>query len=200
MGRASLSIRRLDVPIYPRRGVSFDLRYAQSLAVLGEYRLFRTLSTEGVLARGILGPLSVSASWRAASDFSVMADDATAAPPYHKPELSDRRLFPGPLTMSERIGSHVAGLGLEAALALDDLSRTVGLPCFGTFQAAAGAALQDRAEASDAVNRVHCNVAVGLGTRAGDGFGASLRAGLAIGSDGSLAPFLALDLGSIGYR
>ena len=45
-----------------------------------------------------------------------------------KPTLEDRRMFPGPLTMEEKVGSHVAAAGLEMKHLLNWKAQGISLP------------------------------------------------------------------------
>jgi len=96
MGHALLSIRSFDSPVFPTQGISAKLRYDQSLSGAGTSRIFRTLATEGVYVPPFKIPLSFTVYWRGGTDFSEYADDSTAAPLSYKPNLKDRHFSRDP--------------------------------------------------------------------------------------------------------
>ena len=199
MGHAFSSIRRFDSPVFPTEGVSISLQYDQSLSEAGTARIFRTLMAEGVYIPPLNIPFSFTVWGKAGSDFSEYADDSTAAPLSYKPDLANRHFFPGPLEFSERIGSHIAGVGGEIKFQLGWASRTIGFPSFLLLQTAAGTVLQDISEIDRTPEFTHWEAAIGAGTRLNDAFGASLRVGVLRGFEGDPRSFFAIDLGSIGY-
>lgn len=199
MGHAFFSIRRFDSPVFPTRGISTKLRYDQSLSGGGTSRIFRTLTTEGVYVPSFNIPFSLTIHWKGGSDFSEYADDPTAAPLSYKPDLMDRHLFPGPLEVVERVGSHIAGLGGEIKFQLNWASRAIGIPSFLLFQTATGMVLQDMADIDAVSKSILWDAALGIGARVNDGFGISFRVGVHSGFVRGLRPFVAFDMGSIGY-
>jgi len=199
MGHALFSIHRFDSPVLPTKGASIRLRYDQSLSEAGTARIFRTLVSEGLYIPSLHIPFSFAVWGKVGSDFSEYADDSTAAPLPYKPDLANRHFFPGPLEVSERIGSHIAGLGGEIKFQLNWASRAIGFPSFLLVQTAAGAVLQDSSEINQVSDLTHWDAALGIGARLNDGFGVSFRLGVLRGFDGDLRSFIAFDLGSIGY-
>jgi len=199
MAHVLFSLRQFDSPVFPLDGLSIQLRYDQSIADAGSGRSFRTIETEGQIIRQLGLPLSLTAWWKAGSDFSLTGDSDSAAPLYHKPDLANRQFFPGPLELNERLGSHVAGIGTEIKFQLNKASSTVSFPSFFLLQAAAGTAMQDATDINQFSGFINLNTALGIGVRINDGFGASLRFGVTRGFQNEYKLFASLDLGSFGY-
>lgn len=196
---ARLSIRKLDSAIFPMNGFSSTTAFLVSLTELGSERAYRTLQTEGRLYAPLGGPVSAGILWIGGTDFSTGPNDDRTAPAFYKPELSNRRIFPGPLRIDEQIGSHVAGLGLELKYNLNWQSRSVQIPVYILLNAAAGAVIQNPRNVDWTTEVFHWNATVGMGVRLTDALGASVRGGLQRSADTTLTPFVALDLGAIGY-
>ncbi|HAE21004.1 MAG TPA: hypothetical protein DCG47_01600 [Spirochaetaceae bacterium] len=199
MGHAFFSMRRFDSPVFPTEGVGFKLRYDAALPGAWATRSFHTIKSEGIFIPRVNIPFSFAIWGKAGSDFSAYADGATAAPQSHKLELRNRQFFPGPLKVGESIGSHMAGIGGELQFLLPWASQTIGLPSFLIAQIATGSVLQDLTDIDRISAFSHWNAAIGLGARINDGFGISLRIGVVQGFDNELRPYLALDLGAIGF-
>lgn len=193
---ARFAVRRLDSPVFPMSGFSLAIDYLISSPAFASERSFRTLSTAGSGFLSLDTPFSVAFLWRAGTDFSASSDAWNTAPSYYKPDLADRRLFPGPLAVSERVGSHVAGVGIELK---HRMFRAVGVPAFLLVHAATGVALQDPTDLNGAIEELHWNAALGAGLRLSSAFGISLRGGVYRQSSGDYGPFLAIDVGSMGY-
>lgn len=199
MGHARFSVNAFDSPVFPTRGIGIGIDYSYSIASPGGARFFETVKASGRVVPPLGIPFTLEFAWKLGTDFSRTADDELAAPPYYKPDLADRNLFPGPIKMYERVGSHVAGLGATAKWQLNWASRASGRPAFLLAQAAAGTALQDFADAERIRDYIHWTGALGLGLRINDGFGVSVRAGATRNFAGETKPFLALDIGALGY-
>jgi len=196
---ARLSIRKLDSGIFPVNGFSSTTAFLVSLTGMGSERTYRTLQTEGRLYASPGGPVSAGILWIGGTDFSTGPDDGNVAPAFYKPELSNPRIFPGPLRIDEQIGSHVAGLGLELKYNLNWQSRSVQIPVFILLNAATGAVIQNPRNIDWTTEVFHWNATVGMGVRLTDALGVSVRGGIQRSADSTLTPFVALDLGAIGY-
>jgi NTE family protein len=203
--RLGFSVRNLDSPIFPMDGISNDLRYTLSLRELGSQRAFSTLVWEGSACLSLDSPISMAFLWKAGTDFSKHAEDTISAPYYYKPSLEDRRLFPGPISTDNRIGSHAAAAGIEAELNLKRISRSLTAPVFVIGLVSAGTALRDFSDIADIADLSDLELwnwttAIGLGLRINDGFGISLKGGVAGAAADGVQPFISLDLGALGYR
>ncbi|GAB6089396.1 patatin-like phospholipase family protein [Spirochaeta dissipatitropha] len=200
IGSILLSTYRLDSPVLPTVGYSVQARYDQSFVQSGSAAVFRVLNIEGFILPDLSIPFSFALWAKAGSDFSAQADAAGAAPLYHKPRLSDRQFFPGPLEVQERIGSHIAGIGIELKYQLNDAFRATDFPTFVLLHASQGTVLPDYDDLYKFTDFSHWTTTIGLGTRFNDGFGALFRLGGTYRLDDRFRMFLALDLGSIGNR
>jgi NTE family protein len=189
---------KLDSPVFPMDGIDAHVSFKISLKQLGSERYFQVLEARGSTFLSLHTPFSVAFLWTAGTDFSVSGDDPNAAPPFYKPDLAGRRLFPGPLSANERIGNHVAGLGLEIKNNLNWKSRGITLPVFAIAQVSVGAVIQNPSDTDWNDDVFHGDAALGLGMRVNDGFGASIRIGAHRTMDHQIRPFVAIDLGSIG--
>ena len=199
--KLAFSVRNLDSAIFPMDGISNDLSYSLSLPALASPRFFCTLEWAGSACISLDSPISLAFLWKAGTDFSESAEDTISAPYYYMPSIEDRRLFPGPISTENRVGSHAAAAGLEAKINLKRLSSSVRVPVFVLGLASAGTALRDFsdiAELSD-INLWNWTNALGLGVRINDGLGISIKGGVAgVAADG-IEPFISLDFGAIGY-
>jgi NTE family protein len=199
LSRFGFSAVYLDSPILPVSGFYGTFGFFGSLPALGADRQFMVAETSGRVVPPLDIPFTVELSWNAASDFSERSDDERAAPAFYKPDLADRWLFPGPMRLRERIGSHALGFGATAKYQLNWASRAAGFPAFALAQAASGIVLQDSADVDRSAEFTHWNAAAGLGVRLSDSFGILLRGGVYRGFNEEFAPFFALDVGSFGY-
>jgi NTE family protein len=196
---ASMQMDTLDSPIFPMRGFSSTVDLLVSREALGSEREFTTLKIRGSAVLYRNKPFSGALLWTAGTDFSEGPDDGTEAPLFYQPDLSGRRMFPGPLIVSERIGNYVAGLGIELKHNLNWQNTGIKFPVFILFDTAVGAAVQGPGTIDPEDGVLHWNAALGLGVRISDAFGVAFRAGLQQGRDLSYSPFIALDLGAMGY-
>lgn len=195
-----LSVRKLDSPVFPMDGISAHIGYILSLRQFGSERFFRVLETDGSTFLSLDTPFSVAFLWKGGTDFSTSGDDPNAAPPFYKPSLANRRMFPGPLAAAEEIGNHVAGAALELKHNLNWNSRGITLPVFLIVHASIGAVIQNPS-ATDWKNDVfHGNAAAGIGLRVNDGFGIEFRGGIQRNIESKIIPFIALDFGAIGLQ
>jgi len=193
-----MAIHRLDSPIFPMSGISALVSARLSLTELGSERYFAVMQTQGSTFLSLHTPFSVAFMWKAGTDFSTNASSVKAAPSFYKPDLGDRRMFPGPLLSEEQIGSHVAGIGLEIKNNLNWNSKGITIPVFVIVQAAIGASIRDPAHTNWATDVFHGNATAGLGLRVSDAFGVAFRAGMHRNMNNRYIPFIAIDLGSIG--
>jgi NTE family protein len=196
---ASFSVRRLDSPVFPMDGVYLDVKYLWSLAELGSQRPFRTLETRGNTFLSLGTPFSVALLWKAGTDFSREAGDSSSAPYYFKIDMAERRLFPGTLSTKDRIGSHTAAVGMETKFNLSRLSSSMRVPVFMLALFSTGYTLQNASDFTDLRSFLYWNAAMGAGVRLNDAFGVSLLGGVSRSSAGKIQPFIALDIGAIGY-
>ncbi len=195
----NLEVCRLNAPIFPMDGISARVQYRVSRTEWLSERNFAVLQTSGSTFLSLGTPFSVALLWTAGTDFSTSLTPDNAAPPFYKPDLSNRRLFPAPLTVGERIGSHVAGLGLEIKHQLNWSSRGITVPAFLILNAAAGSVIQDPEHFEWNSGLLHWNAAGGCGIRFSDAFGLAARAGISRNTANQYTPFISLDLGAIGY-
>lgn len=201
---AGFRIRRNDSPVFPTQGVSMSCKALYSLPSIGSDRFFQVYQTEGSASLSLGTPFSVAFLWKGGTDFSVRGDNSTSAPPIYKPSLVSRRMFPGPLSIDEEIGSHALGAGLEIKQNLSWGSRGITLPVFLIAQTTVGTVMQDPSETDWATDRLHGNTAFGLGIRVSDSFGIEVRAGFHtnLKTENNISrktqPFVAFDIGSIG--
>lgn len=200
IGTVFLSAYQLDSPIFPSNGFSIFARYDQSLIRSGSSSVFRILCSEALYIPDFDVPLSFALWGIAGTDFSTTADSTGAAPRQHKPRLSNRQFFPGPLKIEEQIGSHIAGIGTHIKYQLIEASAATGIPFYLLLQASQGTVLPDADNMSRILDFTHWTGSLGLGSRLNDGFGVLLRVGATYSFDGKMHPFIAFDLGSLGNR
>ena len=196
----SFELSLLDSPIFPQKGVHAAAGYQQGIPGIGGSRAFRTFETSGCLVSSIDVPLSLELEWEYGTDFSERGDDDDAAPAYYKPDLANRRMFPGLMDAGERMGGHVLGLSLLGKYQLNWSTRALGLPAFALLHGSAGTALQDLAQAGSFKDYSHATADIGLGLRVNDAFGLMMRVGMARGLDEVPKGFVAIDLGAFGMR
>lgn len=195
---AGIHVNTLDFPVFPMNGLLTNMEYRSSLPTDSSVTRFETLSFDGRAFLSLGTPFAVALLWRGGTDFSSIADSHPAAPTYYQPDLADRQLFPGPLRVSERIGSHVLGTGVEIKGNLNWGARGVQVPIFLLLHGAVGAVIADPDNTNWETDVFHWNAAAGIGTRLGDSFGIEIRGGAQRDRDGEYLPFIALDVGSIG--
>jgi len=196
---AGFSIQRLDSPVFPASGMTASADFLLSSTGMGSERAFRTLEAAGSAFFAPAMPFSVGVIWRAGTDFSGGTDGTETAPPFYKPDLADRRLFPGPLRIDERIGSHVAGAGIELKHNLSWRSRGIQFPVFFLANASVGAVLQNPRTIDWSDELLHWNATAGLALRVSDAFGIAFRCGVQQNTAKAFTPFIAFDLGALGY-
>lgn len=199
---AGFAIDKLDSPIFPMDGVSSDAEYSMALTALGSERTFSTLVWRGSTYASFHSPFAFGLVWKAGTDFSSLVEGANSAPYYYMPSLDDRLLFPGLVAPDGYVGSHVLAAGISATTNLARLSRSIKVPAFLVCQASAGAALRDFSDYDELRSFAGWNWsgAVGLGVRINDGFGVSLKGGVARTAWASVRPFLSFDFGALGVR
>jgi len=186
------------------QGANVSCTALYSLPAIGSERFFQVFTTEGSTSLSLGTPFSVAFLWKGGTDFSVSTNESAAAPPVYKPSLVSRRMFPGPLSIDEEIGSHAFGAGLEIKHNLTWGSRGITLPVFVIAQTTVGTVVQDPSATDWATDRLHGNAAFGLGIRVNDSFGVELRAGVHanLKTENNVSkkaqPFIAFDIGSIG--
>ncbi len=189
--------RKVDHPILPTSGLALAIDYRVSLEELGSGLSFQTLSAKAGLFFPLSEHFSLGIRGAAGTDFSRGSDLAGSAPLYYKPALSDRSMFPAPLTIEETMGSLVAGGGFDLKFKLEKASGIFTIPFYFIATTAAGAAFQDSRSTAAADGRYHANATIGVGVRLDDAFGVYLRGGGNLNSSGSFKPFLAVDMGAI---
>ncbi len=197
----SFEVRRLDSPVFPMQGIDMIFRSTASLPALGSSIPFRVFETEGNTFLSLGTPFSVALIWQGATDFSLDPDAPGAAPAYFKPTVTNRRLFPGPLSIEERKGSHVMTAGMEIKHNLNWNSRGISFPAFFILQGAVGSTIQDleHTKALDMMqNYMYASGSAGAGIRFSDAFGLSLRGGLHFSMEREIRPYITLDVGAIG--
>lgn len=199
VGHVKMAISAFDSPVLPTQGVGLDVTYTASLPGLGASTSFQTLETQGRVVPPVEAPFTLKIAWKAATDFSQGGDDPNSAPPYYKPDLADRNLFPGPMKVLEHLGSHVGGAGLTAKWQINWATRAAGFPAFLVAQVAAGFSLQDLSDSLTIDKYTYWNSTIGFALRINDGFGILARTGIARGFDKDFKPFVSLDIGNLGY-
>ena len=197
---ADIDINRVDSLIFPMNGILASARLLVSRPELGSSRLFSTVETRGSAFVSFSTPLSVAFLWKAGMVFDSKTSEADTVPAFYKPDLSGRRMFPGPLRINERIGNHVGGLGFEIKYNLNENPSGFTFPVFILFHAAAGVVLPDLNAYKSISDIYHWNSTVGVGIKITDAFGLAFRGGLLRRTDTSFIPFIALDIGSIAYK
>lgn len=195
----SIQYNRRDSAIFPMNGVTGKADFTASLPELNSERRFMVLTTSGSTFLSLGTPFSVALLWQAGTDFSLRDDEIRSAPPLYKPDLANRRLFPAPLLLADRIGSHVIGAGIEIKHHLNWADRGITLPVFLLGQTSAGSVMQDAPEAPVRWP-IHWTASVGAGIRVNQAFGIALRGGAAITTSQEIQPFLALDMGALGFK
>lgn len=200
LSRTALSIALLDSPIFPASGFSLDLGLTSSLPFSDSSGGFRTAELSSRFVTPFDFPFSLELDCIAGTDFSEQADDFGAAPAFYKPDLANRLLFPSPMPIDERIGSHVLGVGVMARYLLNRTTKAAGVPAFALLQADSGTVLQDASDAENAADFTHWNLGLGLGLRVNEGLGVLVRVGVYHGfGHEAVSPFVALDVGSFKY-
>jgi NTE family protein len=196
----SLKVLLLDSFIFPQKGFYLSAAYQQGIPNFGDSRDFRTFTTSGCLVPPIDIPLSTELEWMYGTDFSSYGDESRAAPLYYKANLSNRRMFPGVLNVTERIGSYAWGVSLLEKYQLNWSIRALKMPIFVLLHGAVGTVLQDYDQIQSIESQSFWNSDCGLGMRINDGFGIMFRAGATARFNESPEPFCAIDLGSFGIR
>ena len=197
-------LRRLDSPIFPTNGLFVSCVAQHSFTALGSDHFFQVFQTEGSTFLSLGTPFTVAFLWKGGTDFSTKDNDPNAAPPIYKPSLVSRRMFPGPLTVDEEVGSHAFGVGIEIKHNLNWNSHGIALPVFLITQATVGSVVQDPSATDWATDRLHGNAAFGLGIRVSDSFGIEFRMGIHANLktqnniNKTALPFIAFDIGSVG--
>ena len=198
-GFARLAINLLDSSIFPMSGLDIAVDYHASIPQIGSERFFHRISSSGSTFLSLGTPFSVALLWKAGTDFSMNADEGAAAPAFYKPDLSGRRMFAGPLSEQDRTGSHVAALGVELKNNINWGAKGINFPVFILAQASTGAVIHDREHFALPANLFSSEASIGAGVRLSEAFGFSLRMGSHRTSGGTFRPFIALDVGAIGY-
>ncbi len=192
------SIIKTDAPIFPMDGFSAGVRLCNGIPMFGADSEFSILETKGEAYISMRSPVSFGLLWRGAIDFSGSMDGKFSAPIVYKPNLADRRMFPALLTVDERIGTSVAGLGMELKIQSARLSSALGLPWFFLIQAASGSVMRDSIILEQPAPPFYWSTGIGTGFRVSDGFGFKLRVGVSGNPDTDIVPYLSIDAGAIG--
>ena len=191
----------LDSFIFPQHGYCFTGSYHLALSQLYNQRQFQIAEMSGCAVTPFNIPLSVEFEWKLGTDFTVRGNDQdNSAPSIYKPDLSNRRMFPGLMKINERIGSHVGGASILAKYQLNWEHRKIGMPIFLFLHGAAGSTLQNFDHFRSISHYSYWNCDLGIGMRLNDGFGLMMRVGSYCGFSGTNEGFLALDIGSFGIR
>ncbi len=198
IAEVSFDMERLDSPIFPMSGMAVHAKIIASRRDIGSERDFLVNEFDGSAFLSLNTPFSVAFLWRGGTDFSTPDDTESTAPSFYKPTLEDRRMFPGPLTMEEKVGSHVAAAGLEMKHLLNWKAQGISLPIFVVTQFTVGGVIHDPNSVNWGADVFHGNAAAGIGLRVSDGFGALFRAGVHRSLDREYIPFIAFDIGAIG--
>ncbi len=195
--RARFDVSTLDSALFSTGGFALRAQYTTSSVKAGSSRDFSILETSGEFSLSFDSPYSVTVRWMAGTDFSEASSHANASPLYYRPTLGDRLLFPNPMTIDERTGCHVAGVGIGAKRRWNLASSFINLPVFVLVNAACGVTAQDRADLREPGGIFHWNSTLGAGLRFNDGFAVALRGGVSRNITRDYIPFIALDIGVI---
>ncbi len=188
---------KVDSPIFTSRGAYGALLFQAPLRFMGSEKYFQTLTLKGNAAIPVAAPVTLAFQWIVGTDFTFMTL-FEKAPFYYLPSLDSHWMFPGPLQIGEKSGSHVAGIGFGVNYQFNWQNRGIRFPIFLLFNGALGTIIQDIYDI-DWSNTFHWNASLGAGLRLNDAFGIALRFGLNQNTDKSFAPFFALDVGVINY-
>ena len=200
---SSLEYIRLDSLIFPMQGVDVSFNATVSVPVLGSSNQFIIAGTSGNTFLSLGTPFSLALLWEAGTDFSLSPTSMYAAPLWYKPAISSRRLFPGPLYIEERKGSHVAAIGLEAKQYVNWDSRGIKFPVFILANGAIGCAVQDfkKQDLSGIFeDLIYGTVNAGAGIRFNNAFGLTLKVGMHISMYKDLLPYITFDVGTLGKK
>ena len=197
--QAGLSVRKTDSPIFPASGLSGNIAYLASMPQLGSDRAFSTFKASGEVFIPLAESLSFGIRGIGGTDFSSNLNDIPEAPPSHMPSLTNRDLFPGLLTTYERIGNHVVGGGISLQYKVNADAFSRNYPLCLLLQVSAGSIFTDKVDFSAEDMRGHVTCSLGAGIRASDSFALEIRGGVCRNTIDEYLPFVALDLGCIGY-
>jgi NTE family protein len=193
----SSEFRRVDHPVLTTSGLFLKGDYTLSLPQMGSERYFQSIVGKSCAYLPIGGGNSLGIRGIMGTDFSEDSADSISAPLHYKPELSDRILFPAPLSIEEEMGSFVAGGGIDLKYSLRRPRGLVAIPLYAVFTAAAGTAIQDKEALQINGPLIQGNAALGIGFRLDDAFGVFLRAGVDRNTEKKYKPFFAADIGAI---
>jgi hypothetical protein len=178
------------------QGFMMNTSYRVSLREPESDRFFQVATLSGTSILPFLGDYSLAFLWHAATDFTLSEDDAPAVPLYYRPNLADRRLFPGPLPLSARLGHTTMGLGLEVKRQWALASAFFSLPVFAFCTVSTGFAAQQPDDFANIFEHLVHSFSAGTGTRINEGFGISVRGGVSLETGNSPIPFFCVDIGS----
>ena len=194
-----LRIKKLDSAAFPMEGVSMSCDFKYSLPVIPSARYFQVFTSEGNTFLSLGTPFSVALLWKGGTDFSIGANDKNEAPWFYKPSLASRRLFPGPIGPQAETGSHVLGMGLELKKNINWNPRGVLFPMFAILQTSVGGAFHSSETIDWTSDIIQGELMAGIGIRINNAFGLELRFGGHSNKEYFLSPFIAFDLGSVGF-
>lgn len=197
--QVGISVKKTDSAIFPASGLSGDIAYLASLSQLGSDRSFSTFKASGGFFIPLGKSLSLGIRGIGGTDFSSNLNDIPEAPPSHMPSLTNRDLFPGLLTAYERIGNHVIGGGISFQYKVNADAFSRNYPLCLLLQISTGTVFIDKVDFSGADLRGHITCSAGAGIRASDSFALEIRGGVCRNTVDEYLPFVALDLGCIGY-
>jgi len=197
--RIDASILKTSPAIFSETGIAMDMNFIQGIQVLGADSIFSTIGTKGAFYLPIGASATAGLLWKAGADLSGTADGSHSAPLVYKPSLADRRLFPALLTADERIGTYVAGAGLELKILTDRLSRALGAATYAVARVASGGVFRNSGIFDNDAPTHYWSADVGAGVRFSDGFGLLFRCGGSGRFDGTVLPYFAVDIGALGY-
>lgn len=197
---AGFELNRVDSPIFPVKGILATVQVLLSRPEIGSPLSFATIETRGSTFFPFNKALSAALLWKAGTVINADTDGTLSVPSFYKPDLSGRRMFPGPLTSTERIAEHIGGLGFELKYNMNSGSSGIKFPVFILMHAAVGACIDELHEIDTVSRLYHWNATLGIGVKISDAFGAAFRGGILQRADRSFIPFIALDIGSIAYK
>jgi NTE family protein len=196
--RGSFSADTRNSPILTRYGFFSVTRALYALPFDDTRRAFATAEILGGVFIPVGNAFSLAVRWEGGTDFTPTGDAFNAAPARYKPALRSRILFPGLLSLGERIGSHALGAGISAQYALNSNAATKSVPVCAIAEISSGASVVNGNDLEAAKDRVHVTGAVGFGMRFNDAFGIMIRGGACRNTEADLLPFFAIDIGSFG--
>ncbi len=190
----------LDHFLFPEKGIHVNNSFFYNLHGFSGDESFQVLETFGTVAMPVTSLISLEAEWIGGTDFSGGGMSSQSAPILYKPNLGNRRIFPGTLNEKEEFGSFVSGGSLLFKYRVDSQHSSSLFPMYLIFQGAAGYVSPDAGQIRKIEDSLSWHFNTGVGFRFSDSFGLMVRTGTYHGFDSGNAGFIAIDIGSFGVR